>query len=147
MPKTKNPLKAGLLGILCLTAGGFLPAMAWNYPIAGGESFFIQPADPHEDDEIVVVYPQRGCGYERVDAVWEGGEIVVTVNHQGSCLYSGVPAYPGQITPLGGLYGQYRLGRLAPGNYRVRLYYRDLATSSSSRSFSMSESFSVMPKR
>jgi hypothetical protein len=140
-------LMAAWLSAFSVNASGVGPMVLGNPRNAGGESFFIQPASPRDNDDIVVVYPQRSCGEERIDATMNGHEIEITVNFTGTCLYSIPAPQQGPILAPAGLYRQYRIGRLPVGNYRVRLYYRDQAEGSSSRSFSTSESFSVMPAR
>lgn len=110
-----------------------------------GETIFIEPNTPRDNEEILIYFPRRGCHDSRVDARMKGNEIEVVVSHYGQCFYTYQPH--GQGLPGAGLYQSYRIGRLPVGNYRVRLYYQDLSESTRSRSFSISESFSVMPAR
>ncbi|HUL10746.1 MAG TPA: hypothetical protein VLU73_01025 [Methylococcaceae bacterium] len=140
-------LMAACLSAFSAATSAAGPMIMGNPRNAGGESFFIQPTSPRENDDIVIVYPQRSCGAERIDAAWKGNELEITINFSGTCLYSIPTLPPGVALPSGGLYRQYLIGRLPVGNYRVRLYYRDLAEGSGSRSFSTSESFAVMPAR
>jgi hypothetical protein len=113
--------------------------------VTQGETLFIEPTSPRTNEDIVIHFPQRGCKPGRVDAQMKGKEIVIVVNHYGKCFYSFHPH--GYSFPSGEFYQSYRIGRLPAGNYHIRLYYQDLSESSRSRSFSITESFSVMPAR
>ncbi|HYE34178.1 hypothetical protein [Methylocaldum sp.] len=110
-----------------------------------GETLFIEPNSPRTNEDILVHYPRRGCNEDRVDAQMKGNEIEIVVNHYGHCLYNVQP--DGYAIPGAGVYQSYHIGRLPVGNYRIRLYYQDLSESFRTRSFSISESFSVMPAR
>lgn len=110
-----------------------------------GETIFIEPNSPRDNEDILIYFPRRGCRDSRVDTRMKGNEIEVVVSHYGQCLYTFQPH--GQVLPGAGLYQSYRIGRLPVGNYRIRLYYQDLSERTRSRSFSISESFSVMPAR
>lgn len=112
---------------------------------AQGERLFIEPNSPRANEDILIYYQRRGCSEDRINAQMKGNEIEIVVNHYGQCLYTFQPY--GNVLPGGGLYQGYRIGRLPVGNYRVRLYYQDLSESSRTRSFGISESFSVMPAR
>lgn len=127
-------------------AGG--PVPMGNHSMAGGNALFIIPPDPHTADSIAISYPRRGCGAERVDTTTKGKDIEITVTFDQTCLYAITPGFqqPNIPTP-GSLYGRIELGHLPAGNYRVRLYYRDLSESAESRSFATTELFSVMPSR
>ncbi|WP_145986487.1 hypothetical protein [Methylocaldum marinum] len=113
--------------------------------VTQGETLFIEPTSPRANEDVLIHFPQRGCKPGRVDARMKGKEIVIVVNHYGKCFYSFHPH--GYSFPGGELYQSYRIGRLPVGNYHIRLYYQDLSESSRSRSFSITESFSVMPAR
>lgn len=110
-----------------------------------GETLLIEPNSPRDNEDILIYFPRRGCRDSRVDTRMKGNEIEVVVSHYGQCLYTFQPH--GQVLPGAGLYQSYRIGRLPVGNYRIRLYYQDLSERTRSRSFSISESFSVMPAR
>jgi len=118
---------------------------AWQPGGPPGETLFIEPGSPRANEDILVHYPRRGCNDGRVDAQMKGNEIEIVVSHYGQCFYAVQPN--GNVLPGAGVYQSYRIGRLPVGNYRIRLYYQDLAESSRTRSFGISESFSVMPAR
>lgn len=143
LSRVRRHIPAFLLSLLPL------PAVAQEYFLgpgaAQGETLFIEPNSPRANEDILIYYPRRGCNDDRVDARMKGNEIEIVVNHYGQCLYTFQPEE--STLPGSGLYRTYRIGRLPVGNYRIRLYYQDLSESSRSRSFSISESFSVMPAR
>lgn len=130
-------------GLLLACLGGEVPAQG----LAGGNALFIDPPDPHTNDAVAVSYPRRGCGPERIDTATRGTDIEITVTFDQTCLYAVTPGLPESAPVSGALYGRIELGRLPAGNYRVRLYYRDLSEGSGSRSFATTELFSVMPSR
>ncbi|MBS1212314.1 MAG: hypothetical protein H6R26_930 [Proteobacteria bacterium] len=130
----------------CALAGG--PVIGGNPGIGSGSSIFVIPPDPHTNDAIAISYQRRSCGAERIDIASSGNDIEITVTYDQTCLFALPPVPPQTILQSpGALYGHVELGYLPAGNYRVRLYYRDLSEGSNSRSFATTELFSVMPSR
>jgi hypothetical protein len=116
--------------------------------IGSGSSIFVIPPDPHTNESVAISYQRRSCGPERIDIATSGDDIEITVSYDQTCLYVLPPVPPQTIVQSpGGLWGRIELGHLPAGNYRVRLYYRDLSEGSNSRSLGVSELFSVMPSR
>jgi len=131
--------------LILLPFSAIAQGYSWNPGGAQDGALFIEPNSPRDNEDILIHYPQRGCNDGRVDAQMKGNEIVIVVSYYGRCLYTLQPE--GNALPAAGLYQSYRIGRLPVGNYRIRLYYEDLSERFRSRSFSISESFSVMPAR
>jgi hypothetical protein len=127
---------------------GFCLGDAWP-GVAGGNSIFVIPPDPHTSDAVAISYPRRGCGREVIDTSTRGKDIEITVSFEQTCLQAVSPGVPlgGLPQAAGALYGRVELGHLPAGNYRVMLYYRDLSEGRRSRSFATTALFAVMPSR
>lgn len=137
-----------LPGVLVVLMQGVCLRDAWP-GVAGGNSIFVMPPDPHTRDAIAISYPRRGCGREVIDTSTRGKDIEITVSFEQTCLQAVSPGVPldGLPQAAGALYGRVELGHLPAGNYRVTLYYRDLSEGRRSRSFVATELFAVMPSR
>jgi hypothetical protein len=124
-----------------------LGGLAYGGPGFAAGNLIIVPTEPRVGDTVVVSYPQQSCGAEQASVRRNGREFEVTISFNQTCLSAIDPMGNALVQAPGGFYRQVVLGQLPEGNYRVRLYYRDLSQGGSSSSFSMDESFAVMPNR